>query len=538
MSWIARKLGVRAREHRPRCHDDVAVVMRDDVALRTRRWSPADGGRRPAVVIRTPYGIGWNPPLPLLPFLARLLAGRGYHVVLQDTRGRYRSQGRFAPFVHEREDGLDTLDWVAEQPWCDGRIGMWGASYFGYTQWAVSAAARPYLKALVPIVTSTDFHGLFYPGGAFSLLSSLRWAASNGDRRGRRAPERRLPAAARVRPMADAVRAARRHAPFFDDWVEHPERDDYWAGVDLPDARSTSRVPALSIAGTWDIFGRVQLDDYAAMRDSTWLDLGPFAHGSYAVSPRKLGWKQAGFGRLLPASLEFLDHHLMDRPLERDRVRRYVVGEDRWVEEPEWPPPGTRELRLFLRGDGRATREPPGRDEASRSYAYDPEDPVPTRGGSLLGPRAGPDDQRGLEQRADVRTYETEPLSRPLCLAGPVSMRLVVSTDAEATDFTAKLVHLPRDESAPAINLCDGIRRVARAQGGTFAVEIGMWPVSAVLPAGDRLRIEVSSSNFPRYDAHPNVPGNPAHATATKVARQTLHHGADAPSFLSLRAMD
>jgi putative CocE/NonD family hydrolase len=515
--------------------------MRDGVRLQTRRVGPAEGGRHPVVVVRTPYGMGWRTTLPFLPLFARFLAARGYHVVLQDTRGRYGSEGKFYPFVHEREDGLDTLDWVAEQPWCDGRVGMWGASYFGYTQWAVSAAERSYLKALVPIVTSTDFHGFFYPGGAFSLLSALRWAASNGDRRGRRAPERRLPAAARVRPMAGAVRAARREAAFFDDWVSHPERDHYWAGVDLPDARATSRIPALSIAGTWDIFARVQLDDYAAMRDTTWLDLGPFAHGSYALSRRALGWKRAGMASLLPSSLDFLDHHLQGRPLERDRVRRYVVGEDRWIGEPTWPPPGSRELRLHLRSGGRLDPEAPGGDEPPDRYVYDPEDPVETRGGSLLGARAGPADQRGLEGRPDVLCYETPPLPSPLAIAGPVEATVYVSSDAEATDFTAKLVQLSAHQGAPAINLSDGIARIQRTEPDTLRVEIGLWPVSAVVPSGDRLRLEISSSNFPRFDAHPNTPGNPAQATATKLAatatklaRQTIHHAADAPSHLKL----
>lgn len=512
--------------------------MRDGVGLRTRRIGPASGDRHPTVLIRTPYGIGWSPPLPVLPLFARFLAGRGYNVVLQDTRGRFGSEGRFVPFMHEREDGIDTLDWVAEQPWCDGRVAMWGASYFGYTQWAVSAARRPHLKALVPIVTSTDFHGLFYPGGAFSLLSSLRWASSNGDRRGRMAPERRLPAAARVRPMADAVRAARREAAFFDDWVAHPERDEYWSRIDLPDARASSRVPALSIAGTWDIFARVQLDDYAAMRETTWLDLGPYAHGSYALSQRKLGWKQAGLRNLIPSSLAFLDHHLAGRPLDRQRVRRYVAGEDRWVEEPEWPPPDARPIRLYLHGDGRLDGTSPDPASPARSYRYDPEDPVPTRGGSLLGPRAGPADQRGIEERADVLVYETAPLPRALQLAGPVSVRLSVSSDAEATDFTAKLVHLPRDPGAPAINLSDGIRRIPRIAADTLEIDLGLWPVSATLPPGDRLRLEISSSNFPRFDAHPNVMGNPAHATSTKVARQTVHHAADAPSYVSLHGLD
>jgi putative CocE/NonD family hydrolase len=478
--------------------------MRDGVALWTERVGPAQGGRRPVVLVRTPYGIGWRTPLPFLPLFARFLAGRGYHVVLQDTRGRYQSEGDFYPFVHERDDGLDTLDWVAEQPWCDGRVGMWGASYFGC--------------------------------GAFSLLSSLRWATSNGARRGRWAPERRLPAAARARPMAGAVRAARREAAFFDDWVAHPERDDYWAGIDLHEARATSRVPALSIAGTWDIFARVQLDDYAAMRESTWLDLGPFAHGSYALSRRALGWKRAGMAAMLPSSLAFLDHHLQGHPLERDRVRRYVVGEDRWLQESEWPPPGTGPLRLHLRSGGRLTREAPGGDEPPDRYVYDPEAPVPTRGGSLLGARAGPADQRGLEGRADVLCYETPPLPSPLAIAGPVEATLYASTDVEATDFTAKLVQLSTHRDAPAINLCDGIARVTRTDPDAQRVQIGMWPVSAVIPSGDRLRLEISSSNFPRFDAHPNTLGNPAHATTTKLARQTIHHAADAPSQLTLHA--
>jgi putative CocE/NonD family hydrolase len=173
------------------------VEMRDGVGLRTRRICPSDGGRRPTVLVRTPYGIGWQLPLPILPMIARLFAQRGYHVVLQDTRGRYASQGDFYPFVHELADGRDTLQWIGEQPWFDGHLGMWGASYFGYTQWAAALDAPPFLEAVVPIVTSTDFHGLFYPGGAFSLASALRWASSNGQRRAGFAPERRLPAAFR-----------------------------------------------------------------------------------------------------------------------------------------------------------------------------------------------------------------------------------------------------------------------------------------------------------------------------------------------------
>ena len=153
--------------------------MGDGVRLRTLRIGPKEPGPHPTILIRTPYGIGWVFPFPMARLAARLFAERGYQVVLQDTRGRYGSQGTFYPFEHERQDGAVTLDWIGEQPWFDGRLAMWGGSYFGYTQWAVAASAPPFLKAVVPIVTSTDFHGFFYPGGAFSLISALRWAAGN-----------------------------------------------------------------------------------------------------------------------------------------------------------------------------------------------------------------------------------------------------------------------------------------------------------------------------------------------------------------------
>ena len=536
MGWIARRIGVRQPEHRARVLEERAVAMRDGARLRTVRYGPADGGKRPAILIRTPYGIGWNPPLFLMPIIARFFARRGYHAVLQDTRGRYGSEGTFYPLRDEAADGRDTLEWVSKQPWFEGSLGMWGASYFGYTQLSVAADPPPYLKALVPIITTTDFHQLFYPGGAFSLATALRWAAGNGERKGRLSPERRLPAAARVRPLRGAVEAAGRSAPFFADWVDHPELDGYWRGINRTEARGT-RVPTLNVAGTYDIFCGPQLEDFATLGEASCLDLTPAAHGSYAISARKLGWRRSGMLGQLRSQLDFLDHHLQGRPLERARVRRYVQGEDRWEDSPSWPPPGARALRLHLRSGGRLDRETPGSDEAPDRFVYDPADPAPTRGGTFLGPRAGPADQRPLESRADVLRYDTAPLAAPLALAGPVRVGLHVSSDAPATDFTAKLVHVPADPRRPALNLCEGISRLARIDGEASAAAIDLWHASATVPAGDRLRLEVSSSNFPRFDAHPNVAGHPGHATEQRPARQTVHHSRDAASWLELTTL-
>jgi hypothetical protein len=537
MGWVARRIGVREPEHRARVLEESAVAMRDGVRLRTLRVGPAEGGARPTLLIRTPYGIGWNPPLFALPIVARFFARRGYHVVLQDTRGRYGSEGAFYPLRPEADDGRDALEWISKQPWFDGRLGMWGASYFGYTQLSVAADPPEYLKALVPIVTTTDFHAFFYPGGAFSLLSALRWAAGNGERKGRRAPERRLPAAARARPLRGAVDATGRSAAFFADWVDHPELDDYWRAINRTEARGT-RVPTLNVAGTYDIFCGPQIEDFHSLGAASCLDLTPAAHGSYAISARRLGWRNAGMLRQFASHLAFLDHHLQGRPLARGRVRRYVQGEDRWLESPTWPPPGARSVRLHLRAGARLDAEAPGGDEAPDRFVYDPSDPVPTRGGTFLGPRAGPADQRPLESRADVLRYDTPPLAHAHTLAGPVRVHLRVSSDAPATDFTAKLVQVPADPGRPALNLCEGIARLPRIDGEAIPAAIDLWHASAAIPAGDRLRLEISSSNFPRFDAHPNVAGHPGHATEQRPARQTVHHARDAASWLELVALD
>jgi putative CocE/NonD family hydrolase len=528
-------MGVRAPERRARLVAETRVSMRDGVRLRTLRFGPADGERHPTVLIRTPYGIGWGNPLPWLPLFAPFLARRGYHVVLQDTRGRHGSEGTFYPMRHEADDGHDTLAWLETQSWFDGRLGMWGASYFGYTQWSVAEQPPPYLKALVPIVTTTDFHSMFYVGGAFSLASALRWAAGNGGRRGRLPPERRLPAAARIRPLGAALRATGRSAAFYEDWIDHPERDEYWGGIDRLGARGT-RIPVLSVAGLYDMFCGPQLADFATLGEAACLDFTPAAHGSYAISPRKLGWQRARIVSYFATHLDFLDHHLQGRPLARARVRHYVVGADRFADAPSWPPPDAAPLRLHLRSGGRLDPEAPGSDEAPDRFVYDPADPVPSRGGTFLGPRCGPADQRPLESRRDVLRYDTGPLRDALELAGPVRAELRVSSDAPATDFTAKLVHLPADATRPALNLCDGIARVAHVGGEAMTLAIDLWHASARIPAGDRLRLEVSSSNFPRFDAHPNVAGHPGHARETRIAHQTVHHARDAASWLEVYA--
>ncbi len=537
MGWIARKLGLREPEYRPRFAGERRIAMRDGVELRAHHLAPNDDAKHPTVLMRTPYGIGWNPPLFLMPIVARILASRGYNVILQDTRGRYGSDGTFYPFINESDDGQDTAAWVADQPWFNGRLGMWGPSYLGYTQLAVARRPPEYLRALVPIMTSTDFHGTFYPGNAFSLITALRWASGNGERRGRLPPERKLPAAARTRPMREATRAAGRPTAFFEHWTDHPNADEYWRDIDLIDVREARSVPTLQVAGTYDMFCGPQLRDFAAGDPSMHLNLSPLAHGTPALSARRLGWRHTSPTQVLSASIDFLDHHLRDRPHPGTRVRRYVQNEDRWIDDDTWPPADAAPTRLYLRSGGRLDRDVPGSDDPPARFTYDPENPVPSFGGSFLGSRCGPADQAPTATRDDVLVFETETLDETLHLAGPVRATLHVESDAPATDFTAKLVHLPRATSGPALNICDGIRRMNPLPRGISAVEIDLWHASFAIRPGERLRLEISSSNFPRYDAHPNLPGNPAHATATRSAAQQVHLSRTAPSFVELYAL-
>lgn len=562
------------------CERDVACEMRDGTVLRADVYRPDDTGPLPVLLHRIPYGKDHPLCVTNLMFPPIVAAARGYAVVVQDVRGRGASDGRWEPLRPEASDGYDSVEWAAAQPWADGRVGVYGSSYMGVTALQAVAAAPPHLAAAVAYLTGASYHdGWVHSGGAFELVFNLRWAAAQAlaeahrtdlDDPDRQAALARLRwitdnpfAAARATPLAEVFGPADPLVPYWREWLARPRRDGYWAAVDARQGLSAATVPVLSILGWYDGFLRAHLDAVAALDDalhagrspSHEIIIGPWDHEAYqgtranAAGEELFGSEAAsGAAGLGETILSFFDRVLRPdsaepTPPEALRVRYFVVGANQWRRAHRWPPAGDHR-RWYLRSDGAGGRTlSPEAPEVSAAdtFRYDPLDPVPTRGGRHLGywyGRAGIVDQAGLEARDDLLCYTGSHLVEPLELAGPVRVRLYARSGASHTDLTAKLIDVRPDGYAA--NIAEGIVRVtpdiAVLDGASPAqVEIDLCDVAYRLEAGHRLRLEVASSNFPRFDRHGNLPGVPAHTAEEDWAATTqeIRTGPATPSHVS-----
>ncbi|WP_413105346.1 CocE/NonD family hydrolase [Streptomyces sp. Inha503] len=563
---------------------NVAVPMRDGVMLATDLWRPAGTGPWPVLLGRTPYGrtstthLG-NPKLPDV----RALVDSGYLVVVQDVRGTGESPGLMEPYRFDQSDTVDTLAWIADQAWCNGSVGMWGASYMGFPQWQAAALAPPVLRAIAPAMTSADIYRAWYSTqGAVSQGALFNWSArmavANLSRpRSDGPPDPRDAASVRAAledvdalyslPI-DHQGALLRGLPWLGEMLAHPDYDAYWKRLAALDHSSTITVPALNVTGWYDVFAREVIRSYTTMsrnggsvsaREGQRLIIGPWGHGDGAdlgVFPdRSFGLagsvKAAG---ITQAHLRFFDRWLKGG-VEADqgaRVRIFVMGLDRWREEDDWPLPDTRYEDYFLRSAGRANsaegdgqlRRRAAADNRSDSYSYDPLDPVPTVGGATLGfgGFAGPADQTDVERRDDVLCYTGEYLQEPLEATGHITLTVHMSSTAVDTDVTGKLVDVFPDGRA--IILCEGVCRMryraslSRPQplepGQIVEATIDMGVTSNVFGPGHRIRLEVSSSNFPRYDRNTNSGDPDMSAPGTRVALNRIFHGPAHPSRLTL----
>ena len=491
------------------------------------------------------------------------------------------------PFVNERQDGYDTLDWLVAQPWCDGNVGMFGGSYVGLTQWQAAISGHPALKAIAPNVTAADYHaGWAYQGGAFQLGFNLSWTLSalaiNTVLRKRKedpaaeASFQALLDAADTLPEEFARLPLGGHpvlaefAPYYDDWLNHPTDDAFWASLAVSTHYAGLNVAALNIGGWYDIFLKGTLDNFTgmraaappALRDRQRLLLGPWNHGGMTrgnpIGSHDFGMRATG--AVIDADgiqLRWFDRWLRgiaNGVASEPPVRLFVMGANQWRDEQEWPLARTDWQAWFLHsggransrhGDGTLSRESPA-DEPPDAYVYNPRDPVPTVGGGLccnaVFSQGGAYDQRGVEERADVLVYTTPPLDQPVEVTGPVRLVLWARSSAVDTDWTAKLVDV-----APcgyARNLTDGILRARYREsmgegrllpvGEVMEYEVDLWATSNRFLAGHRMRLEVSSSNFPRFDRNPNTGEQPGRSAAMESAMQTVFHAAEYPSRLIL----
>jgi len=493
--------------------------------------------KAPTILIRIPFtNTLWNRVQS--DSIARFWAARGYTVVVQGTRGRYRSSGEFYPLMHERADGIETLRWLAQQPWYDGRLAMWGGSAFGHTQWAVSDQRSQGVKVFFVHIASSRFQNFFHPGGAFALESGLYWALQSYGDRDRNVDMEALDRGANGFPVIEADDRAATNIPFFDDWVREGPGSSYWDPIDGQDRARNAVAPMLLLAGWYDPFLPGMLRDFDALTSSpasagSRLIIGPYSHAreiDWPGTPDKIPYRR---GSVEP-TISWFDEQLgvgnAVRPLPR--VRIFVLGANVWRDENEWPLARTRFTPFYLRTDGALGPDGPSTRDAVDQFRYDPMSPVPTRGGAMLGPRAGVALQDPPGARGDVLSYVSAPLQGSMEVTGPIKATLWVATDAPSTDFTAKLSFVTRDGAS--YNLADGIVRRNYVPGERTEIEIDLGATSVVLAAGMRLRLDISSSNHPRFDRNPNTGENVATAKRTTVANQTIVRSVDAPSRILL----
>ena len=565
----------------------VAVPMRDGVRLYADIYRPDVPEQLPVLLQRTPYGKE-VPATRSGTLDAVRAAAHGYAVVIQDTRGRFASEGQFYPFLNEMDDGYDTVEWCASQPWSNGKVGMFGRSYVGATQWLAAMAGPPSLAAMVPGITASDYHeGWTYQGGALQWGFAVSWALSqltlaNLDAIARDvgvAPNAAHMLTAAIDGMDETFQATPAKefpylkdglAPYFYDWLSHPAADSYWERWRIEDQHGRITVPALHMGGWYDIFLRGTLRNFQGMREKgptekvrkgQKLLVGPWRH----VGPLAEVSGEAYFGLMANESaidlqrvhlrwydywLKGIDNGIMDEA----PVRIFVMGDNLWRSEQEWPLARTRYVDYYLHSGGRANTlhgdgglsPSPAGAQPPDVFLYDPRSPVPTKGGSVgvnLGfTPGGAFDQRDIESRNDVLVYTSAALEQDLEVTGPVSVTLYAASSAPDTDFTAKLVDV--FPGGRAICLTDGILRARYREslatpsliqpGQVYQYTIDLVATSNVFKAGHRMRVGISSSNFPRFDRNPNTGREPWEETDPIPALQTVFHSPEFPSHITL----
>ncbi len=530
----------------------IGVKMRDGVELATDVYLPTAAGKFPTLLVRDMYSNGTNA---VRQRYAKFATANGYAFVFQSVRGRYDSEGKWYPYFQEINDGDDTLTWIASQSWSDGKVGMFGTSYLASVQWLAALNSNPALVAIIPAMSPGNYYrDVAYPGGAFSLLSRARWGIGlAGSRTSTMFPVDwineidHLP----IETLGESLGFDVQH---FQDWLQHPSYDAYWEPINLEARASEMSVPALNIGGWYDVFLRSTLGSFQTMkteaasasaREGQRLIIGPWPHGwnqSARTGDQEFG--EASIIDVEPLYLEWFNYWLKDGPEPKGApIRIFVMGENVWRDEVEWPLARTDYQSYFLHADGSLSTDSPSANSQSKSYEYDPADPVPTLGGNIMEPSLrGPYDQSPLDGRDDVLRFTSSPFAEETEITGPVRAEIYAASSATDTDFMAKLIVVKPD--GVAFNLVDGVIR-ARYRNGfeeqeliepgkIYKYDIDLWATSYLLSPGDRLRVDITSSNFPRLARNLNTGAPFAQTTEMKVAKQTIYLGGEYASRIVL----
>ncbi|MEM7112225.1 MAG: CocE/NonD family hydrolase [Chloroflexota bacterium] len=541
-----------------RIMSDQMVMMRDGVRLATDVYLPTGNGPFPSILTRLPYGK--TEPWTYLPVIAKFWVRREYAAVVQDVRGKWGSEGVFAANSGEQEDGYDTLAWISQQPWSNGKVGMWGESYYGFTSYAAAATQHPALACIAPGNISLDRYASTMRYGCLQLNTVGTWAIIMADQTYQELAEIDY----WHLPLADLAKHAGVRSDYFERLIANPERSEFWEQRSVLSGYDNIQIPVLHLGGWYDNYLGPMIVDWQRMVQTNieaqhqHLFIGPWDHNGSADSTGRVGKLPVAKG-IAEARWDtigaFFDHYLMGISNEfgqNGAVRYFVMGKDRWRDAPTWPPPQSRMTPIYLRssggaktlkGDGRLTWHKPTTNETHDTYTYDPTDPVAdTLAIDCWNISEEMGDRREVEEREDVLVYTSEPFAEGLELTGPILAKLYFASSAVDTDVTVALVDV--DPTGHANLIQDGILRT-RYRTGTeqpelmipgeiYALEIDLWSSSYALGSGHRLRIEISSSCFNRYDRNLNT-GDPLGIGDNPLtATQIVYHDAKRPSHVML----
>ena len=562
---------------------NVMIPMRDGTKLAADIYRPEVRGQFPVLIERTPYNKENSSEIQIES--PQFFASHGYAVMIQDVRGRYASPGEFYPFRDDgwgaNRDGYDTIEWAASQPWSDGNVGTIGGSYSGMTQYRLAPLRPPHLRAMFVRESSSDYHQEWvYRGGAFELAFCLNWAL-NGITLANLAhlasPEQHEEKKGQLEQAVAELSTWHSHLPlnplplfkglseWYHDWLAHPDDGPYWWQWNIAQKHHEIDTPIYHLGGWYDIFLRGTLENFKGIRargmtekarKAQKLIVGPWIHGPRNVNVSKTG--DLDFGPEAAVDLNVLRLKWFDSRLkgiengimEEPPVRIFVMGENRWRDEDDWPLKRTQYTSYYLRSgqsrsirslnDGVLSPEPPSGAESPESFLYDPEKPLPTIGGNTLGIPGGPFNQRGVEEQS--LTYTTPPLRRDTEVTGPITCTLYGMSSAPDTDLTVKLTDVYPDGSS--FLVADGILR-ARYRDSlehptllvphkVYKFTIDLWSTSQLFKAGHRIRVSIGSSNFPRFDRNLNTGGEFGREAIGRTALNTVFHDYERSSHMTL----
>jgi len=551
------------------------IPMRDGVKLSSDFYFPDAEGKFATILIRTPY----NNSIPVYDRYGKFYTSRGYVVVIQDCRGRYDSEGEWYPFVGEEYDGYDTVEWIAKQPWSNGKIGMTGVSYVGFVQWMATAEQPPHLTCIFTYGSPSSIYGdTWFSCGTLYLMDAMTWAFLMHGRTNQNLGVNEWLNLKDHLPLITLDEFLGRKIEFWKEWLSHPDYDEYWAKQGMKDRYHRINIPSVTVTGWYDDGQHGALENYyGLMREGTefakknakliigyWRHGGPYPHAENNYT--KLGAFDFGPDALLDLEtyeLRWFDYWLKgfkNNIMNEAKVKLFIVGKDEWRDEKEWPLPDTEYTEFYfhsngkantLFGDGRLSMEAPGQ-EPPDEYVYDPADPVPSvRGGT--GARGGissdPIDQRVNEKRMDVLCYTSDVLKDDIEIVGTVKIVLFASSSARDTDFCGKLVDV--HPNGAAYNVCYAASGLISARfresmekpsliepGKVYRYEIELRPTGTILKKGHRVRVEVSSSDFPIFNRNLNTGKDPYTTTDMVTAEQAIFHDAEYPSHIILPVIE